>query len=147
MKSVAGISLLLLFVFSCGRNPAKKNEYDRILLGEIQRRIELISEARKDTIYEDVPDPMKLHKEVNELILLTKDVENSDVVLKRANDYFRKASEKYHISNEGFVTLLKTMSLSTIESTIITNELNLLDKIIFTRINLQLDTSGMTSVY
>lgn len=147
MRFILIIFFPVLILISCGKNPAEKNDYDKILHAEIQRRMEFLQQASKDTAFTGLPDVNETHKEISNLILLSKDAENADAVLKKINDYFIHTAKQNEVPVEGMVTLLKTMSLPSIESSILTNELNLLDKIIFTRISLKLDSTGMTSVY
>lgn len=147
MKTKFTLLIGIVALCSCGKNPSVKSEYDKLLATEVQQRIDLLKESQKDTIYKDIPDAEIIHREVNDLILLTKDVENADLVIKKVNDYFLETASKYNVTTDGVVTILKTMTLATIESTIITNELNLLDKIIFTRISIKLDSTGMRTVY
>lgn len=147
MKWFSVIGLILLLV-ACGRNPSEKNEYDKIVDAEITKRYELLNEVKKDTSKEVISfDFSRIHTEVSELILLTKDIENSDAVIQRANDYFKNAATKFNIPYEGFIVLLKTMTLQTIETAIKTNELNLLDKILFAQTVLSVDSAIMESVY
>lgn len=136
-----------ILLFSCNRKPAE-DTYNEIVDIEIARRVEMITQASSDTAKKQVlPDVSIIQKEIANLILLTKDAENSDAVVQKANAYFQDATNEYQVPYEGFVVLIKTMSLPTMEATIKTNELNLLDKIIFTRESLTNDSTMMSSVY
>lgn len=145
---------LITFVFwctillACNRKPDEKHVYDQILEAEIATRVELLAASERDSLDTDsFPDAKEIQAAINDLILLTKDVENSDAVIQKANHYFKNASERYKIPYEGFVVVLKTMSLPTIETTIKTNQLNMLDKIIFLKASLTNDSTIMGSVY
>lgn len=147
MRLILIISAVLV-MYSCSRNPAEKNEYDTIVDNEIERRYEMFEAVKNDTMvaskYKTVSE---LRNEIRNLILLTKDVENADPVILKVNDFFKKAAADYEIPYEGFTVVLKTMSLQTIETTIKTNELNLLDKILF-EVSMQGgDSALMNSVY
>lgn len=147
MRLILIISAVLV-LYSCSRNPAEKNEYDTIVDNEIERRYEMFEAVKNDTMvaskYKTVSE---LRNEIRNLILLTKDVENADPVILKVNDFFKKAAADYEIPYEGFTVVLKTMSLQTIETTIKTNELNLLDKILF-EVSMQGgDSALMNSVY
>lgn len=140
---------MILIICSCNRKPEEKLVYDQIVDAEISQRIEMIRSAGADTSLhtDSLPDPMLIQKEIDNMILLSKDMENADAVIQKANDYFRNTVQKYGVPYEGFVVLIKTMSLPTIETAIKTNQLNLLDKIIFARIKLLNDSTVMGSVY
>lgn len=147
MKRIHALCLMFALL-SCGRNPSKKSDYDNIIDNEIANRHEMIavlqidsSKAKLCTLFSAI------QYEVSNLILLTKDVENADAVIKKVNDYFHVSVLKYKIPDEGFVIVTKTMSLPAIETTIKTNQLNLLDKIIFANLKLSSDSTELGSVY
>ncbi len=142
------IAVVLAILVSCSRNPAEKNEYDTIVDNEIERRYEMFDAVKNDTMVTGKYKTVSvLRDEIRNLILLTKDIENADAVILKANDFFKKAAADYGIPYEGFTVILKTMSLQTIETTIKTNELNLLDKILF-EVSMQGgDSALMNSVY
>lgn len=135
-------------LLACNRKPDEKHVYDQILDAEIATRVELLEASESNKLNKDsFPNAKEIQTAINDLILLTKDVENSDAVIQKANHYFKNASERYKIPYEGFVVVLKTMSLPTIETTIKTNQLNMLDKIIFLKASLTNDSIMMSSVY
>ena len=135
-------------LLACNRKPDEKHVYDQILDAEIATRVELLEASESNNLNKDsFPNAKEIQTAINDLILLTKDVENSDAVIQKANHYFKNASERYKIPYEGFVVVLKTMSLPTIETTIKTNQLNMLDKIIFLKASLTNDSIMMSSVY
>jgi len=135
--------VLVSLVLSCGRNPAIKDDYTKLVDAEIARRLELI----KSDSSVSTTSINGIHKEVQNLILLSKDAENSANVLFTINNYFKEVTHKHDVPYDGFVPLVKTMNLQTIEATIKTNELNLLDKIIFMQTTLTNDSAIMNSVY
>lgn len=136
--------LMITLLLSCGRNPAIKDDYDKLVEAEIARRYELLQEADSSLNRMNVD---LIHDEVKQLVLLSKDAENAANVIDKINTYFTKSAEKFGVPYEGFVVILKTMNLKTIEASIKTNELNLLDKIIFTQTELTNDSAMMGSVY
>lgn len=136
--------LMITLLLSCGRNPAIKDDYDKLVEAEITRRYELLQEADSSLKGMNVD---LIHDEVKQLILLSKDAENAANVIEKINTYFANSSKKFGVPYEGFVVILKTMNLKTIEASIKTNELNLLDKIIFTQTELTNDSVMMGSVY
>ncbi|MBN8693951.1 MAG: hypothetical protein J0L69_12210 [Bacteroidetes bacterium] len=143
MKLLRFFSLILFFV-SCGRNPAIKDDYDRLVDAEINRRYEILKQTDSLLNRDEIS---LIHKEVSQLILLSKDAENAGNVIESINMYFTNTVKKFNIPYEGFVVILKTMNLKTIEASIKTNELNLLDKIIFTQASITNDSVMMGSVY
>lgn len=142
------ILCLSIVLLACGRNPAIKSDYDNIIDNEIANRFEILAEMQNDS----TPSNIKMmfadiKTEVNNLILLSKDIENSEAVIEKANLYFVETTKKHTIPYEGFVVIMKTMSLQTIETTLKTNELNLLDKILFNYTKMRNDSTAMGSVY
>jgi len=135
---------IAVFFISCGRNPALKDDYDKLVEAEITRRYELLQNADSSLKGMNVD---LIHDEVQQLILLSKDAENAANVIDKINTYFTKSAQKFGVPYEGFVVILKTMNLKTIEASIKTNKLNLLDKIIFTQTELTNDSVMMGSVY
>lgn len=142
-------SLIILVFVSCGRNPNVKSDYDNIIDNEIANRYEMLSQSIvADSLIKTKNVSFSIiHEEVSNLILLTKDVENADAVISKVNTYFSEVVKKYNVSNEGFVVIVKTMSLPTIETTIKTNELNLLDKILFSLRSAESESVSPGSVY
>ena len=128
------VILLLIGIFSCGKNPSQKSDYDTIIDDELMKRFEMLEALQKDDSKQILPMAgHQIKNEINNLILLTKDVENSGAVIKKVNDYFFVTSKRCNIPYEGFVSIINTMSVKTIETTIRTNELNLLDKILYSQ--------------
>jgi hypothetical protein len=141
------VILLLFGIFSCGKNPSLKSDYDTIIDDELKKRLEMLEVVQKDNSKRLLPiTGDEIQNDINKLILLTKDVENSGAVIKKVNDYFVGSAKRCNIPYEGFATIINTMSVKTIETTIRTNELNFLDKILYSQSKVGQD-SLMGSVY
>ncbi len=129
MKKIIATPLLFLF-FACA-NPDEKIA-DEYIDKDIENRLEIIKAGAE---YQDTPvvSTEKITAEVNNLILLSKDVENIRASINQSNSYFKSACAYYHIENAGFNELKVGMRLAEITDNIKRNELNLLNRIIIKR--------------
>ena len=128
MLKIALPSLLLILIFNC----AHDRNLDENLDKDINNRIEIINNG---TEYRDTPVVSigNIVQEVNNLILLSKDVENIKASINRSNTYFTENANKYRVETSGFIPLKIGMRLSEITDNIKRNELNLLNRIIIKR--------------
>lgn len=129
MMKVFYTPLLCLF-FACG-NPDEKIA-DEYVDKDILNRLEIINAGAE---YKDTPavNTEKITAEVNNLILLSKDVENIRASINQSNSYFKNTATYYHIENSGFNELKVGMRIAEITNNIKLNELNLLNRIILKR--------------
>ena len=73
----------------------------------------------------------EIHKEVADMILMSRDVENLAAAVNRANAYFVNLSHEYGINSSDFTELNTGMNLNDIASVLRQNELNLFNQLIF----------------
>jgi hypothetical protein len=123
------IIIIPIVLFGC-RQPNNNNKLENEHLDkQILKRIDVISASEKaDSI---MPALYDINREVGQLLLLSKDVENISASINRSNTYFSSAAKKYDVDSADFIVLKTSMPLNDVETTIKKNELNLLNKIIF----------------
>ncbi len=123
------LNLLLLFASSC-RNNGNQNETDVWLNKEIKNRIEVLKQIpqTKDSFF---INPDGIDQEINNILLLSKDIENIQASVNRANRYFETMSSKHVLNHSDFIALRTDMHLDEIATDLKQNELNLLNQLIF----------------
>lgn len=104
----------------------EKREYLEQL---IKDRIQILNALPADSIPEK-PDVSGLDKRVNELILISRDVENLQASVNLANDFFADLAERYKLSSADFTRLNSGMHVNEIESVMKQNELSFLNQYI-----------------
>lgn len=124
------ICLLIVVTFSFCKNEDPGKEMNAWFEKEISNRREILDTLKVSN------DSLKIntaavHQEVNDLILLSKDVENLSALVDRANAYFLNLAHSYGVNYADFTELNTKMSLSEIASVLKQNELNLLNQVIF----------------
>lgn len=121
--------LPLVLLFSCRQPNNNNNKLENEHLDkQILKRIDVISASEKaDSI---MPALYDINREVGQLILLSKDVENIGASINKSNAYFVTAAKQYDLDSAGFMKLEKSIPLNDVETTIKKNELNLLNQII-----------------
>jgi len=128
MKSLCVI-LLSLLVLQCSPDPTMNDETSEYLDLQIRQRLELMNagEDFKDT---SAYEHNKIALRVNELILLSKDVENVKASINKSNSFLREAAAYYALPDSDLIILETGMRLEEITSALKSNELSLLNKII-----------------
>lgn len=128
MRLLLFFPLVLLVSCRYNGNTANKEENEH-LDRQILNRIDVISASEKaDSL---MPALYAINREVGQLMLLSKDVENIGASITKSNVYFDSAARVYHLDSSEFVKLGKNVPLHEVETVIKKNELNLLNKIIF----------------
>lgn len=125
------IFFFLAFVlFSCGRNndPNETKLNLEHLDKEIKERSLVLS---RDSAFSGELDSIR--RNVDNLKLLTIDIENINASIIKTNQYFNAAAKRYEVDTSGFVTLYKGDPLQDIENIISKNHLSLLNKIMIKR--------------
>lgn len=119
---------LVLLLLSC-RNSNQNKDMDLYFNKEIKNRMQIIAglSGQADTLKTIVA---ALDKEVNNIILLSKDVENIGASVIRANDYFKTLALKYGINDSDFTKLSTGMHVNDIATILRQNELNLFNQLI-----------------
>lgn len=120
---------ILLFANSC-RNSGNQTETDEWLNEEIKTRIEVLNDIpqTKDSLF---INPDEIDQEINNILLLSKDIENIQASVHRANMYFQKMSSRYVLNQYDFIVLRTDMHLDELATNLKQNELNLLNQLIF----------------
>jgi hypothetical protein len=115
-----------LFLFSCRDGRVKSDE--NYFAGQVGLRISHIKNMQgRDSLKEQV---QKIHKHVNELILLSKDIENPGASVHLANSFFNEQAEKYNLIASDFREISKDHHMDEIAEALRQNELNLLNQLI-----------------
>jgi hypothetical protein len=122
------VMVICLFFLSC-RTPNKNKEVDVYLETEIKSRMAAI-EGLPVLCDSLAIDPAVIDKQVYNLILLSKDIENLKASVTKANAFFLEMSGKYNLNNLDFVRLTTHMHVNDIASTLKQNELNLFNQLI-----------------
>ena len=125
MRFVLHVSVLFVFL-SCGRTHPNENKINNVYLDkEIADRAKILSH---DSVF--APELNDINKNVNNLCMLTIDIENISASINKSNQYFYEASKQYGVDTSGFVYLFKGVPACDIIPIIKKNHLNLLNKII-----------------
>lgn len=123
--------LPLVLLMACGGvNTGNKNQAgDEFVIQEINDRIKMIGEINKaqDTI---IINPLEIDKRVNDLVLLSKDVENLGASVNLSNTYFSQMAKKYKLPEKDFKKVDTRMHANDIASVIKQNEMVLLNLVI-----------------
>jgi hypothetical protein len=123
------IFAVLFLLNSCRQSKQNNLETNEYLEKQILNRIDVISASEKaDSL---MPALYDINREVGQLLLLSKDVENMAASVNRSNTYFDSVVKQYQLDSSDFVRLTRDMPLNDVETVIKKNELNLLNKIIF----------------
>ena len=118
------ISLFVLL--SCGRAHPNENKINNDYLDkEVADRTKILS---RDSLF--TPELNEINKNVNNLCMLTIDIENIKASVNKTNQYFYEASKQYGVDTSGFVYLFKGVPACDIIPIIKKNHLSLLNKII-----------------
>ena len=133
MRVVSVIKILtcLTVLFSACSNPKDKDSTEMLdyLDVQISERMKIIDLLPEDSVPEK-PDAQALHKRLDEIILISKDVENIGASVSLANNFFKTLSEKYGFSAADLVMLNSGMHVDEIAEHIKQNELSFLNQYI-----------------
>lgn len=86
--------------------------------------------------------PVKIDRDVNNMIMMTKDIENIRTTVITSNNYFRSLAVNHHINPADFPGLNLDMELDEMASLLKQNELNFFNQVIF-----KLSTNGSLPLY
>ncbi len=128
MKLLKGILWILLFTSCSHQNTYKETE--TYLQEEIKNRM-LVLENDTAIGVSVREEAISLDKEVGNILLLSKDIENIGVSVKRGNAYFKSLSSKHGVNPSDFTTLRTDMHLDEISLILKQNELHLLNQLLF----------------
>lgn len=138
MKLIFSLALLLTLI-SCG-NKIEKKEALVYFDTEIAKRMEVL----QSIVIAGDSMSLKAHlidEEINNLILLSKDIENLSASINRSNSFFDALAAEFRIQISDFKKLNTGMHVDEIELILKQNELNLFNQIIFK------NTSGTNTMF
>ncbi|MBL7917009.1 MAG: hypothetical protein JNM96_01340 [Bacteroidia bacterium] len=125
------LSLIIFstFIIACTSNNRQK-ENEEYFKAEVEQRIIAIKniKATNDSL---LINPDEVEAEINRLILLSKDVENSQAAINSAKKYFDKVSKEYNLNRSDFIDIGPGMNREEIEVSLKSNEINLFNQLIF----------------
>jgi len=103
---------------------------NRYFATEIRNRRQMIDQLQRQN------DSLKINtaaidEEINNYILLSKDIENLSAAVNKANAYFLNMANSYDINYSDFTKLSTDMHLNVMATVLKQNELNLLNQLIF----------------
>lgn len=121
-------------------SPVKDNKLEEFLNTEIKQRLAAINTwPNKDKDLVQLAN--KIDKKSNDLILISKDVENISASVNMGNEYFEQTAEDFSLNGGQMIMLTTLMQSGQISNTIKENELTLLNRLIF------LNTKTEVTVY
>jgi len=128
MRFIFYFAFILLFSF-CG-NHDQGADMNRYFATEIRNRRQMIDQLQRQN------DSLKINtaaidEEINNYILLSKDIENLSAAVNKANAYFLNMANSYDINYSDFTKLSTDMHLNVMATVLKQNELNLLNQLIF----------------
>jgi hypothetical protein len=124
--------MLIALAFSQCRQ-ARDHSAELYLESQIRQRISHLEQLNIPGI-----NARELDNKVNDLLLLTKDIENLPSVVQHANNFFNESQRNYALSDSGLVLLETDMHIDHMALLLRQNELNLLNRLIF-----KLDTNNV----
>ncbi len=121
--------ILSALIISCTSNNRQK-ENEEYFKAEIEQRIIAIKniKATNDSLLINTDE---VEAEINRLILLSKDVENSQAAINSAKMYFDKVAKEYNLNRADFIDIGPGMNREEIEVSLKSNQINLFNQIIF----------------
>lgn len=122
--------LPIIMLCSCLENGGNKNQAsDDYVNKEINERVKMIAQINKDNDTTLI-NPLEIDKKVNELVLLSKDVENLGASVTLSNQYFSEMAVKYNLNEKEFKKVTTLMHANDIASLIKQNEMVLFNQVI-----------------
>lgn len=119
--------ICFMALFAGCRHQNKNKDIDLYFEKEIIDRVNVICK-QPDSMQ---ISPAKINREVNNLVLMSKDIENIVAVTGRANRYFKTLADEQHLNAATFTPLSPDMELDNIASALKENELNFFNQVIF----------------
>ena len=121
----------LLLLTGCGRKTTD-NSTEHYLTASIQTRSEAISELvrRGDTL---LPDLQSIEKKVQDLILMSKDIENLPASINLSDAYFARMARTWQLDSALFQKLNFNMQVDEITLVLRQNQLVLLEQMLLKR--------------
>ena len=126
MKLFAAYFLFCVGLMAC-RNHTANKAMEKYFEKEIADRMSVLSQ-HPDSLQ---LSPVKIDREVNNLVLMTKDIENLRTTVIISNNYFRSLAVDHHINPADFSDLSLDMELDEMASLLKQNELNFFNQVIF----------------
>lgn len=113
---------ILFFSLSCSTSENKNRKINASFDKEIGSRIKLLNQSGIQTDSLKV-NPNEVDSIINVLILLSKDIENSNAAINKSNAYFSELSKKHQLTTFTFLPLKKGMHVDDVATTLKQNEL------------------------
>lgn len=124
----------LLSLFSC-REASKQFDQEELMLNrEIQVRLKEL-EPFQDTLQAMGLEPESIHKRFQDFLLMSKDVENLQASVNLSNRYLNDLCAEHRLNSSSFHILKTNLSLSEISYFLKQNELNVLNQLVFQKLN------------
>ena len=124
------LSLFCISVFTFCTNSKENAEMNAYFEKEIKNRREILDKLSLQNDSLNI-STLAIHQQVNDYILLSKDVENISAAVNTANAYFLNMANSYGINYADFTKITRDMSLDEIAIILKQNELNLFNQLIF----------------
>jgi hypothetical protein len=120
---------ICLVLLGCTDNSNKNQSMDSYVDKEIRDRVKTINDLNKgrDTL---IIDPVAVRKKVDELILVSKDIENLSASVTMGNAYFAEMTKRYHLNSSDIKQLNTGMHVNDIASALKQNEMVLFNHVL-----------------
>jgi hypothetical protein len=126
--------LAMFFCFSCGETEKTFVAEENRLIKEIQQRLEELRPL-KDSLSSIGIEPEAIHTRFQELLLMSKDIENPRAFINISNQYISDLCAKHEFNPSALQTLSTNFSLAEISFHLKQNELNILNQILLQKLN------------
>lgn len=135
------ISLLFLSAFSCKENTQTNTEGSAMLVKEINSRL-LELENKADSLKKTGIDPSAIHSRFQELLLMSKDVENLQASVNLHKTYLDEVCQAHGLNRSQLLEINSSMDLEQIDLIFKQNELQLLNQVWMRKLegNIKLET-------
>jgi hypothetical protein len=122
------LPVLIVFLSFCTERE-RKEESSAYFKTEIGSRMAAIKDLKlADSVKVDV---MEVDKEVDRLLLMSKDIENVQASINLSKKFFDELAAKNNINRSDFTDITHEMTLEEIENALKGNELNFFNQILF----------------
>ncbi len=120
--------IVTCLLFSCSERE-RKEEAQSYFKKEIDSRMSTIKTLKvADSLHLDVTE---IDKEVDRLLLMSKDIENIDASINLSKKFFDELAVKYQMNRADFTDINREMTLEEIANALKGNELNFFNQFIF----------------
>lgn len=133
MKSTCVI-LILLFFIACSNQKKENKEDVAVLDKEINKRLDSLR-LHPDLLSVENFDADSVHKRVQDLILMSKDVENISASVKLGNQFFSDLIQKQNLNGAMMLKIESEMTQDQINYVIKQNELWILNQVVLQKLN------------